>query len=392
MSQANRKSSIGFNNLKIFNSKTMSSPNKFLSLSNSHETSNVEGFIDDSLWNQMGPLDENLMEGDFGPDSLPSLTTLVENYGDKLGLVNRPDIKEKTESKVPIVIGCDQKDKEIRETLTLSYPDLMACLNGQFDLKRIDELKQDVQKLIISLEASAGMLKIMYHTKKDDTLNISTPRNLSAEEPVETEQICKSEMLDRDSESPNSIGEISATTNTNTTSGQFSSEFTVLKPNTPNLQDHQNLADLVCVLRNERDEVKSENHRLQGVCSGLEVDKKKLQEELESLEKCSTFIAQELRSLRDSSGGEPRGSGEEFITSDAYSAYAEKASHLLKQIKSDHLILSPRERQHEVVMEGLLQDYVKLGASAAQKAENLTNQLQSADRRLQVCHTVCHIV
>lgn len=56
------------------------------------------------------------------------------------------------------------KDEQVRQILTKSYPQLMSILKGRWDRVMVDHLEKEVQELTISLQASAGMLKIFMHS------------------------------------------------------------------------------------------------------------------------------------------------------------------------------------------------------------------------------------
>ena len=56
------------------------------------------------------------------------------------------------------------KDEQVRTLLERSYPQLMAILKGRWDRVQVTRLEKEVQELTISLQASAGMLRIFIHS------------------------------------------------------------------------------------------------------------------------------------------------------------------------------------------------------------------------------------
>lgn len=76
------------------------------------------------------------------------------------------------------------KDEQVRTLLERSYPQLMAILKGRCDMVQVACLEKEIQELTISLQASAGMLKIFIHSVSGDRSDLST-HTLKAEEAQE---------------------------------------------------------------------------------------------------------------------------------------------------------------------------------------------------------------
>ncbi|XP_069957077.1 A-kinase anchor protein 9 isoform X3 [Cherax quadricarinatus] len=66
------------------------------------------------------------------------------------------------------------KDEQVRNILTKSYPQLMSILKGRWDRVVVENLEKEVQELTISLQASAGMLKIFMHSLSSDNQEFSS--------------------------------------------------------------------------------------------------------------------------------------------------------------------------------------------------------------------------
>ena len=311
-----------------------SSPLKCPSTNVSHEVSNIDGFIDDSYYTSDPAVRIDEEEG-TGPTSLPSLSSLVNKMDEQqqqlnthTAIADEPIFTDKhppvtfaedppvtlaedpsatLAEDAPVTLAgdppvtlagdppvtlagdppvtlagdppgtlaedppvtlagkddCDKQDQEVRDQLSRAYPHLMACLGGQSTFQKVEDLAKDVQKLVISLEASAGMLKVLYH----GSLKVSVQE--TEERPSASHGVSSEATSDADG---------------------TCSEMTVLRPVNAQKLDVEEEA-----MSAEVDEVKSDNHRLQGICSGLQEEKKKLQQDLESLEKYSAFVAQELR-------------------------------------------------------------------------------------------------
>ncbi|XP_071544904.1 uncharacterized protein [Panulirus ornatus] len=66
------------------------------------------------------------------------------------------------------------KDEQVRSILTKSYPQLMSILKGRWDRVVVENLEKEVQELTISLQASAGMLKIFMHSAFSEKQELSS--------------------------------------------------------------------------------------------------------------------------------------------------------------------------------------------------------------------------
>ena len=263
----------------------------------SHDNSNLDGFIDDSFW-----------LGAAEPTSLPSLelskmlsiVTLLEKYDQEI---------------LPAAAsGVDQGEEHgstcrLRENLT-SFPHLVACLTGQWAKLDLDGLGEDVQEMIISLQASAGMLNVMQlakhtaaATNDDEGLKCHDPvRNAQSDNNVENDVIS----VDRETQCGiTTDGDLSESVQNPhlELKGDYKTEtcddgdMTMLKPkeNDTSLPVQEEIDAKIFRLNAEIANVLSDNHRLQGICSGLQSEKKNLLDELECMEKYSAGLSQQLK-------------------------------------------------------------------------------------------------
>ena len=81
------------------------------------------------------------------------------------------------------------KDEQVRALLERSYPQLMAILKGRWDRVLVARLEKEVQELTISLQASAGMLRIFIHSVSGNGDDL-TPRVLRDEVQEEGVKSC----------------------------------------------------------------------------------------------------------------------------------------------------------------------------------------------------------
>lgn len=66
------------------------------------------------------------------------------------------------------------KDEQVRALLERSYPQLVAILKGRYDIVQLACLEKEIQELTISLQASAGMLKIFIHSVSGDRSDLTS--------------------------------------------------------------------------------------------------------------------------------------------------------------------------------------------------------------------------
>ncbi|CAL4088645.1 unnamed protein product, partial [Meganyctiphanes norvegica] len=74
------------------------------------------------------------------------------------------------------------KDEQVKQVLTSSYPQLMSILKGRWDRVIVDNLEKEVQELTISLQAAAGMLKIFILSNMGKAENVSSHTLVSQEQ------------------------------------------------------------------------------------------------------------------------------------------------------------------------------------------------------------------
>ena len=449
----------------------------------SHDNSNLEGFIDDSFWTA----------GAAEPTSLPSLEpsktisilALVEKFEEKrrrgrgeegddqpqppltleefegleatstVGGAVHPISSMVHPSPGMMMVhpatsrGGPDNERCIRDNLTYSYPQLLACLRGQWDRLDLEGLDKDIQELTISLQASAGMLTVMQHqhsrhhssmlpvsggedclpTSSNDTTGNETINNnvvfddCSSNIMIEandngdindrgsSENIILPNLVDKDTQCCESLllmQDTSEGKESNTQQVVSNNEVDIGQKVTANLDEDisQNLdttddmtllqrrtdapvveeevSDRIMFLNSEITDVRSENHRLQGLCSGLQTEKKNLLDQLESMEKYSMVLSEQLQSSGGGeSGGGGGGGGEmEEYSSGGGSSLQHKAQNLLKRRDQNTISAAGRVGELEAMLEALLLEHRQQKCTIAEHVQDLTKQLECADRQL----------
>ncbi|KAG7170959.1 A-kinase anchor protein 9-like, partial [Homarus americanus] len=100
--------------------------------------------------------------------------TIYTDQGDEPELVsNSGSVLDSTAMSEGMLDDVD-KDEQVRSILTKSYPQLMSILKGRWDRVVVENLEKEVQELTISLQASAGMLKIFLHSVSSENQDLSS--------------------------------------------------------------------------------------------------------------------------------------------------------------------------------------------------------------------------
>lgn len=236
------------------------------------------------------------------------------------------------------------KDEQVRQILTKSYPQLMSILKGRWDRVMVDHLEKEVQELTISLQASAGMLKIFMHSvTENQDLSSHTIRDESR---IDNTKECSLELTqhhmdefdvadqlgqpgsnrqdeeggdqqcgDQDDSLPDAerASQLAKLQPTSHFSSKYPEDFsqsltqllchddsflnlTKLKPQ--DLGDEEKLKRAIVQLcRNAEatDNLQLKLHHLEGLLKGCEQEKNVLEEEIEHLNHCNKNLAIELQ-------------------------------------------------------------------------------------------------
>lgn len=234
------------------------------------------------------------------------------------------------------------KDEQVRQILTKSYPQLMSILKGRWERVMVDHLEKEVQELTISLQASAGMLKIFMHSVTEsqdlsshtirDESNIDNAKESSLEltqhhidaspdhsvQPTSSrqgdendDQLCgNTEESLPDTERARQLSKSQLTSHYSSKYPEdFSQSLTQLlchddsfinltKLEPQDLGDEEKLKRAIVQLcRNAEatENLQLKLHHLEGLLKGCEQEKNVLEEEIEHLNHCNKNLAIELQ-------------------------------------------------------------------------------------------------
>ena len=259
---------------------------------NTTQNSNLDGYIDDSYFGAEPTSLPSLDEG-----NRLSISAMVEELSqkpqyqfDELGQKMpyqfdksfQPILRPSRESLSATLI---QKDYLLKEKLTSAYPHLMNVLEDCGAVNQ-EALAKDVQEMVLSLQASTGLLKIKQKQLKSMALEGKKCKPIHEEEmrPVifdmqSRETQCNSDEFEQPNASKLDLNQ-----------SRKDSEYTLLKSLRNSTDDSDN-HDSVKIMK-ELEETKSDVHRLQGMCAGLQQEKNNLCDQLEAWQKYSDMCDQ----------------------------------------------------------------------------------------------------
>ncbi|XP_050701004.1 A-kinase anchor protein 9-like isoform X3 [Eriocheir sinensis] len=315
------------------------------------------------------------------------------------------------------------KDEQLRALLERSYPQLMAILRGRVDMVQVASLEKEVQELTISLQASAGMLKIFIHSVSSDRINSSTHtlKDEGQEESMQDSALETShsqpsqENSDAKDVSLTSCDPLSAAQQATkdvrpprpTLQGDLSTisegliqllsqeealaSFTMLAPQDP--QNKEQLRAVLCQLCEAAQataSLKLELHHTKGLQQGLEEERLTLQEEVARLTHYNKNLARELQVLKDrleeAEGQENQKPISKYAAKwESKKDIRERASAALTAKNAIHLgheQLEARVRELEVLLEEVVKESDTALEVLRARETDLTQQLEVADRQL----------
>ncbi|XP_047489418.1 COP1-interactive protein 1-like isoform X3 [Penaeus chinensis] len=332
------------------------------------------------------------------------------------------------------------KDEQVRQILTKSYPQLMSILKGRWDRVMVDHLEKEVQELTISLQASAGMLKIFMHSVTEsqdlsshtirDESNIDNVKESSLEltqhhidaSPDHSglprssrqgdesgDQLCgNTEESLPDTERAKQLSKSQLTSHF---SSKYPEDFsqsltqllchddsflnlTKLKPQ--DLGDEEKLKRAVVQLcRNAEaaDNLQLKLHHLEGLWKGCEQEKNVLEEEIEHLNHCNKNLAIELQTAKDQLEElELVQQGKGGAGTTQYAARMEASKDIKERVRAllsaknkslmNHTELISRIGDLEGMLEALVRESDAVTETLKAQVSDLSQQLEVADRQL----------
>ncbi|KAK7066217.1 hypothetical protein SK128_023063 [Halocaridina rubra] len=321
-----------------------------------------------------------------------------------------------------------EKDEQVRSFLTKSYPQLMSILKGRWDHVVVENLEREVQELTISLQASAGMLKIFMHSVCREPQNL---QSLSVQVPAKRDASPDSSFVTLEPENITNATEDSQVHAEDT--GDVSKQVSQAKPigaepaqsvllesnllmeissilsqdesflNLTNLRIHDldNREKLklalkeFCQMAENAGALQVEIHHLNGLISGLNEEISTLQDENNRLEHYSRNLAAELQATKDQLTEVEMESEEKKKSSTSsyiYAAKMEATKDIKERVRSalsaknksamDHEELVSRNGHLERLLETVVQDYDKKIEALKLEIQDLSQQLEVADRQL----------
>ncbi|XP_042875039.1 A-kinase anchor protein 9-like isoform X4 [Penaeus japonicus] len=334
------------------------------------------------------------------------------------------------------------KDEQVRQILTKSYPQLMSILKGRWDRVMVDHLEKEVQELTISLQASAGMLKIFMHSvTENQDLSSHTIRDESR---IDNTKECSLELTqhhmdefdvadqlgqpgsnrqdeeggdqqcgDQDDSLPDAerASQLAKLQPTSHFSSKYPEDFsqsltqllchddsflnlTKLKPQ--DLGDEEKLKRAIVQLcRNAEatDNLQLKLHHLEGLLKGCEQEKNVLEEEIEHLNHCNKNLAIELQSAKDQlEEFELVQQGKGGAGTTQYAARMEASKDIKERVRAvlsaknksmmNHSELITRIGDLEGMLEALVRESDAITETLKAQVSDLSQQLEVADRQL----------
>ncbi|XP_069996231.1 A-kinase anchor protein 9 isoform X5 [Penaeus vannamei] len=332
------------------------------------------------------------------------------------------------------------KDEQVRQILTKSYPQLMSILKGRWDRVMVDHLEKEVQELTISLQASAGMLKIFMHSvTENQDLSSHTIRDESRidnakESSLELTQHHMDESPDRSGQPGSSrqgdesgdqlcgdteeslpdterARQLAKSQLTSHYSSKYPEDFsqsltqllchddsflnlTKLKPQDLGDEDKLKRA-IVQLCRNAEatDNLQLKLHHLDGLLKGCEQEKIVLEEEIEHLNHCNKNLAIELQTAKDQlEEFELVQQGKGGAGTTQYAARMEASKDIKERVRAllsaknkslmNHTELISRIGDLEGMLEALVRESDAVTETLKAQVSDLSQQLEVADRQL----------
>ncbi|XP_063868536.1 A-kinase anchor protein 9-like isoform X2 [Scylla paramamosain] len=318
------------------------------------------------------------------------------------------------------------KDEQVRALLERSYPQLMAILKGRWDRVLVARLEKEVQELTISLQASAGMLRIFIHSVSGngDDLMPHGLRDEVQEEGVKSSvlKVGHSESIQEGNEQKKesegilgfSVGVQQTTATKDTTVPPSASilqqdlscisegliqllsqeeslpSFITLAPH--DLQDKEQLKAVLrqlCEAAQATASLKLELHHTQGLQQGLEEERQNLQEEVNRLTHYSKNLAGELQVLKDQLEETDQ---ENQRPVSHYAAKMEATKDVRERVRAalsaknvaelERGQLEARVRELEGLLEAVVRESEVALEALRSRETDLSQQLEVADRQL----------
>lgn len=196
------------------------------------------------------------------------------------------------------------RSEQVKGMLTTSYPHLIKTLKGSYDKISLPALQTEVQELVISLQAAAGMLRVFMLSKNAMSTNssrtITAESGVAAFDPAQEKypSLLQESLYELQQEGETCPSFQSENDAESSPLKDKSSEYTPLKPLRQEESPQQVVEDLKARLseaRKEREQLLTQLHQTQGLYAGQVDEKKAILAECEKREEKIEILVQELQ-------------------------------------------------------------------------------------------------